>query len=771
MILDQHSGTSTPNSSSSQASAERPAHHVVHPITGTLSFKNPWPSAGAPTASELLFGGSWLGWPKLHLNKHPKARELQVLDPGDFGSAKVRELKETARGMGKGDKVGFARATWLGHAGMYVQIPLDTPVDSVSAFRNLSVSDEDGKRPATEIIQDAEREGSTLHLLFDPIFSERAGPTSYTGPGRIRPTPCAVDELPGVHAVLISHNHYDHLDASSIKAVLEKYPRARYFVPLGNKSWFASTGVPLHLIHECDWWDEVELAPSDFGIGATALASPFPDLGPSPSLGPSSTSRQSHSSQKGGSPESCERIRFTCVPAQHNSGRSPGDQGSTLWCGWVVEYLIDSEAPLPATRAAKIASAPSPSEDVKVKRDTAPPVLVEEPEEVPPEESAVDDEDTEEEEDELPGRTLPTSGALDVPHKAVSPDGGSTPTESISDISIETNDSARSDDSRSQRERRSSSVTQFINRSASFSKQVTRRLSLAARNKKDQPASDRSASLPPSDSNGNPTNAVRPPTSRSNSLRFARELQREREASGLALNVPESNADGTRSAPPGGTGAGTPPTASLDSEDPEVRERLLRETEEELHRVREEKKRERAARKSREAEEKVRTMREGRWTRRVLRKGAIYHAGDTGYRRHRRCAQPVCPAFDEVGLKFGPFDLSFIPIWRGGSLGFVSAIGLRLHHENISSAVHGCPADAVDIHLDVRSRNSIGMHFGTFIGAESESLEAIIELAEAVEDAGVKTLDDPNEDEMGRMGVIDVGETWCTEIHPLLIVS
>jgi hypothetical protein len=85
------------------------------------------------------------------------------------------------------------------------------------------------------------------------------------------------------------------------------------------------------------------------------------------------------------------------------------------------------------------------------------------------------------------------------------------------------------------------------------------------------------------------------------------------------------------------------------------------------------------------------------------------------------------------------------------------------------------------------------MHFGTFIGAESESLEAIIELAEAVEDAGVKTLDDPNEDEMGRMGVIDVGETWCTlllrcqsgrgrdqtdeiparllPVHPLLIVS
>ncbi|GAA5877148.1 hypothetical protein JCM3774_003315 [Rhodotorula dairenensis] len=761
MILDEHSGTSTPTSSTSRTSAERPAHHVVHPITGTLSFKNPWPSAGAPTASELLFGGSWLGWPKLHLNKHPKARELQVLEPGDFGTAKVRELKEMAKGLGKGDKVGFARATWLGHAGMYVQIPLETPVDPVSAFRHLSVSGsgEEHKRLAVGDAHDAEQQGSTLHLLFDPIFSERAGPTSYTGPGRIRPSPCAVDELPGVHAVLISHNHYDHLDASSIKAVLEKYPRARYFVPLGNKSWFASSGVPLHLIHECDWWDDVELSPSDFGIGPTPLASPFSHSSDShPALGDPSPSRRK------GSPEQTERIRFTCVPAQHNSGRSPGDQGSTLWCGWVAEYFIDSEPPVPSSSSSKKLKAPSSFDEIDVKREYVPhppPVLVEEPEEATSE-FAVDDDDADDYPRSADSSTLPASTALGVPRASASPDGTGTPTESISDVSIETNNSTHSDESRSQRERRSSSVTQFLQRSTSFSKHVTRHLSLGR--KKDQPATDRSASLP-ANPDSHHTDG-RPPMSRSNSLRVARELQREREASALALNVPESNADGTKSAPPSGTDA-----PSLDSEDPEVRERLLRETEEELHRVREEKKRERAALKSREAEEKSRTMREGRWTRRVLRKGAIYHAGDTGYRRHRRCAQPVCPAFDEVGLKFGPFDLSFIPIWRGGSLGFVSAIGLRLHHENISSAVHGCPADAVDIHLDVRSRNSIGMHFGTFIGAESESLEAIIELAEAVEDAGVKTLDDPNEDEMGRMGVIDVGETWCTEIHPLLIVS
>lgn len=286
----------------------------------------------------------------------------------------------------------------------------------------------------------------------------------------------------------------------------------------------------------------------------------------------------------------------------------------------MAEYFIDSEPPVPSSSSPKKPTVRTSFDDVDVKREYVPhppPVLVEEPEEVTSE-SAVDDDDLDDYPRSADSSALPASTALVVPRTSASPDGGGTPTESISDISIETNDSAHSDDSRSQRERRSSSVTQFLQRSTSFSKHVTRHLSLGR--KKDQPATDRSASLP-ADPDSHPANG-RPPMSRSNSLRVARELQREREVSALALNVPDSNADGTKSAPPTGTGA-----PSLDSEDPEIRERLLRETEEELHRVREEKKRERAALKSREAEEKLRTMREGRWTRRVLRKGAIYHAG------------------------------------------------------------------------------------------------------------------------------------------------
>lgn len=142
----------------------------------------------------------------------------------------------------------------------------------------------------------------------------------------------------------------------------------------------------------------------------------------------------------------------------------------------------------------------------------------------------------------------------------------------------------------------------------------------------------------------------------------------------------------------------------------------------------------------------------------------------------------------------GPSLPSFSPL-----LFRADGFRIQLHHENISSALHGSPADAVDIHLDVRSRNtigsfpltlsslpfiacpqpsadplttlsSLGVHFGTFIGSESEALEAMIELHEACEEAGVKNLDDPEEDELGRMGVVDIGETWCCESASIVLL-
>jgi L-ascorbate metabolism protein UlaG (beta-lactamase superfamily) len=200
----------------------------------------------------------------------------------------------------------------------------------------------------------------------------------------------------GCDAVMISHNHYDHLDLGTIKAIFKKFPKARYFVPLGNKSWICSLGVSREMVYELDWWQNREYSVQDFGFITSQAASED------------------------------TLLRFTCVPAQHNSGRGALDQGATLWCGWVIERLL-------------------------VSKDEA--------------------------------KTL-----------------------------------------------------------------------------------------------------------------------------------------------------------------------------------------------------------------KVRRKGAIYHAGDTGYRRTAK-SSAVCPIFKEIGQKFGPLDMSFVPIWRGGSLGFISHLGLRLSHNDLPSALHAAPAE------------------------------------------------------------------------------
>ncbi len=149
----------------------------------------------------------------------------------------------------------------------------------------------------------------------------------------------------------------------------------------------------------------------------------------------------------------------------------------------------------------------------------------------------------------------------------------------------------------------------------------------------------------------------------------------------------------------------------------------------------------------------------------ATRKGAIYHAGDTGYRRTAK-STAICPVFKEIGRKFGPFDLSFIPIWRGGSLGFISYLGLRLSHNDIPSALHATPVDAIDIHKDILSRNTVAVHFGTFVGSKDESLEAIMEFEEARENRGVLGLDNKATDDRGRAGIIDIGGSLAVEIFP-----
>ncbi|GAA6013839.1 hypothetical protein JCM10207_008209 [Rhodosporidiobolus poonsookiae] len=814
------SSSASSTTGASQTSSDRPSHHVVHPITGTLSFRNPWPSASAPTPSELLFGGAWLGWPKLHLHHHPKARELQVLEP-NWGTDKVRELKQKAKEQGK-DKAGFMRGTWLGHATAFVELPIGVPEDPWKAAKRKA----QGEKGEVD-----EPEEMTVKLLFDPIFSERAGPTSYTGPGRIKPAPCKVEDLPGVDAVFVSHNHYDHLDHGSVKSVMAKWPRAKYFVPLGNKEWLFATGVPLSQIYELDWWEEVNLSPSDFGLAPAPLPSPPLPSDPGSESGEkrrTPSRARSYSFRDEPANRETERVRITCVPAQHNSGRSPTDQASTLWSGWIVERLVETDPPPepPSSSAASLrpsplgrnssarssSSASSPASD-PVSQQVISETVHEEPEEQEPgadsslamlDEDAVLDEDDDDDAASVDSRlhVTPPSGTnsrsispasstvsvpLDPPPALLAVPGivsASSPSLPLENLDAGSTTSASSS------RRRRSSVRDVLQRSSSFSKNVARRLSGSSNTSTGSAGSARrSPSRGPGGRGRKSSLSVvqqqheASPLSRSSSLRAARERARtaaeEAEAGVKAEGGEEtpmqkeereradalSEAMGAvhvREASPS-------PGASIGEGSSSEEEGLKMPGGLEV--VRQNSPPAGQGVEVKEVDLNGKEARRLALKGRVTRKGAIYHAGDTGYRRHRRAPEPVCPAFDELGRKYGPFDLSYVPIWRGGTLGFVSAIGLRLHHENISSALHGSPTDAVDIHLDVRSRNTIGMHFGTFIGSESEAYEAIIELHEACEEAGVKDLDDPNEDELGRMGVTDFGETWVVEIQDMLIVA
>ncbi len=143
------------------------------------------------------------------------------------------------------------RVTWLGHSTLLIEI--------------------DGKR-----------------FLTDPVWGDRASPLPWIGPKRWYAPVLALDDLPDVDAVLISHDHYDHLDYPTIKRI--KSWDTLFVVPLGVGSHLEYWGVAKEKILALDWWD----------------THAFGD------------------------------ITLTCTPARHFSGRGVFDRGETLWCGYAL---------------------------------------------------------------------------------------------------------------------------------------------------------------------------------------------------------------------------------------------------------------------------------------------------------------------------------------------------------------------------------------------------------------------------------------------------
>ena len=93
-----------------------------------------------------------------------------------------------------------------------------------------------------------------VNVLTDPHFARRASPVQWAGPKRMAGLPLDVDDLPAIDLVVLSHDHYDHLDATSVKRLARRFPDATWVSPLGYDRWLRARGV-LDVV-EADWWHE-----------------------------------------------------------------------------------------------------------------------------------------------------------------------------------------------------------------------------------------------------------------------------------------------------------------------------------------------------------------------------------------------------------------------------------------------------------------------------------------------------------------------------------
>ncbi len=206
-----------------------PSHH-----TPTGRFRNPWPGSTPHGLRDVL---KWV-W-----DRRTRRRADPTLAPAFPRVAPTFPSPHAAAGE--------IVLTWIGHSTFLLQI------------------------------------GST-NILLDPIWSNRASPVTFAGPKRLVAPAVPFDSLPPIDLVILSHDHYDHLDRATVRMLGTSHPRAEWLAPLGLGSWLRARGVTVTA--ELDWWQSVKTHDLD----------------------------------------------ITCTPAQHFSGRRPNNRDSTLWCGWVV---------------------------------------------------------------------------------------------------------------------------------------------------------------------------------------------------------------------------------------------------------------------------------------------------------------------------------------------------------------------------------------------------------------------------------------------------
>ena len=198
-------------------------------------FRNPWPDSNLHTGRDLL----------RFLGERRRQTRAPTPERGSFPVSQPAILHPRA-------SAGDFTATWIGHSTVLLQF-------------------------------------GSLNVLTDPVFSQRAFPVQWMGPRRVMDPGLPMHELPALDVVLLSHNHYDHLDKPAVKRIAREHPRTTWIVPLGLGRYIRAWGA--RDIVELDWWQHTAI----HGMVVTA------------------------------------------TPARHFSGRGPHDRNKSLWCGFTLD--------------------------------------------------------------------------------------------------------------------------------------------------------------------------------------------------------------------------------------------------------------------------------------------------------------------------------------------------------------------------------------------------------------------------------------------------
>ncbi len=188
--------------------------------------------------------------PNLKMGSMPRISEL-LCGPRRVPKAPLPSV-DPRPAWARPPETGF-RATWLGHSTVLVEI-----------------------------------EG--VRILTDPVWGERASPLGFAGPKRFQPIPVPVSSLADVDLVIISHDHYDHLDYATIRELV--HTPVPFVTSLGVGAHLEAWGVPANRITELDWWESVRVPGSE--------------------------------------------VTVTATPSQHFSGRGPTSRNTTLWSGFAI---------------------------------------------------------------------------------------------------------------------------------------------------------------------------------------------------------------------------------------------------------------------------------------------------------------------------------------------------------------------------------------------------------------------------------------------------